>query len=213
MKIEDENPDTSLELFLNLIHTLLDKHIPLVRKYPTYPTNKETKLQNKPWISQEILKNINKKNKLYQKFCKAKDPARKEQIHEEFKVLRNSVTNRLRESKENYYRKYFEDNKLNLRKIWNGIKEIINLKKSNKSQPRCIKINEIYITDQNKIAKNFNKHFATIAEKIDGKTPKSKLKVNDYLKHRNLNSFFLKPVNEKEIQNIIILYVILQTVK
>ena len=116
-------------------------------------TSKETKLQNKPWISQEILKSIN--------------------------------------------------NKLNLRKIWNGIKEIINLKKSNKSQPRCIKINEIYITDQNKIAKNFNKHFATIAEKIDGKTPKSKLKVNDYLKHRNLNSFFLKPVNEKEIQNII----------
>ena len=37
--------------------------------------------------------------------------------------------NSLRESKENYYGKYFEDNKLNLRKIWNGIKEIINLKK------------------------------------------------------------------------------------
>ena len=129
-------------------------------------TSKETKLQNKPWISQEILKNINKKNKLYQKFCTAKDPARKEQIHEEFKVLRNSVTNRLRESKENYYRKYFEDNKLNLRKIWNGIEEIINLKKSNKTQPRCIKINEIYITDQSEIAKNFNEHFATIAVKI-----------------------------------------------
>ena len=166
-------------------------------------TSKETKLENKPWISQEIPKNKNKKNNLYYKFCKAKDPARKDQLHEEFKVLRNTVMNSLRESKENYYGKYFEDNKLNLRKIWNGIKEIINLKKSNKSQPRCIKINEIYITDQNKIAKNFNKHFATIAEKIDGKTPKSKLKVNDYLKHRNLNSFFLKPVNEKEIQNII----------
>ena len=198
LKIEDENPDTSLEIFLNLIHTLLDKHISLIKM-----TSKETKLQNKPWISQEILKNINKKNKLYHKFCKAKDPARKEQLHEEFKVLRNTVTNSLRESKENYYRKYFEDNKLNLRKIWNGIKEIINLKKSNKSQPRCIKINEIYITDQNEIAKNFNKHFATIAEKIDNKTPKSKQKVTDYLKHRNLNSFFLKPVNEKEIQNII----------
>ena len=46
-------------------------------------------------------------------------------------------------------------------------------------------------------------HFARIAEKIDSKTPKSKRKVTDYLKYRNLNSFFLKPVNEKEIQNII----------
>ena len=142
LKIEDENPDTSLEIFLNLIHTLLDKHIPLIEM-----TSKETKLQNKPWISQKILKNINKKNKLYHKFCKAKEPARKEQLHEEFKVLRNTVTNSLRESKENYYRKYFEDNKLNLHITWNGIKEIINLKKSSKSQPRCIKINETYITD------------------------------------------------------------------
>ena len=98
-------------------------------------TSKETKLENKPWISQEIPKNKNKKNNLYYKFCKAKDPARKDQLHEEFKVLRNTVMNSLRESKENYYGKYFEDNKLNLRKIWNGIKEIINLKKYNKSQP------------------------------------------------------------------------------
>ena len=39
--------------------------------------------------------------------------------------------------------------------------------------------------------------------KIDNKTTRSKRKLTDYLKHRNLNSFFLKPVNEKEIQNII----------
>ena len=119
-----------MEIFLNLIHTFLDKHIPLIKV-----TSKETKLQNKPWISQEIPKNINKKNKLYYKFCKAKDPARKDQLHEEFKVLRNTVMNSFRESKENYYGKYFEDNKLNLCKIWIGIKEIINLKKYNKSQP------------------------------------------------------------------------------
>ena len=60
----------------------------------------------------------------------------------------------------------------------------------------------IYNNYQNKIAKNFSKYFATIAEKIDNKTPKSKPKITDYLKHRNLNSFFLEPVNEKEIQNI-----------
>ena len=106
-------------------------HIPLKKM-----TSKETKLQNKLWISQEIVKNINKVIKLHHKFCKAKDPARKDQLHEEFKVLTNTVTNSLRESKENYYRKYFEDNKLNLCKIQNGIKEIINHKKSNKSQPK-----------------------------------------------------------------------------
>ena len=33
-------------------------------------------------------------------------------------------------------------------------------------ESRCIKINEISITDQNEIAKNFNEHFATNVEKI-----------------------------------------------
>ena len=31
LQIEDENPDTSLEIFLNLINTLLDKHISLTK--------------------------------------------------------------------------------------------------------------------------------------------------------------------------------------
>ena len=143
LKVEDENPDTFLEIILNLIHTVLDKHIPLIKM-----TNKETKLQNKSWISEEILKKISKKNKLCHKFCRAKDPARKELLREEFKILRNTVTNSLRENKENYYRIYFEDSKLNLHKTRIEIKDIVNLKKSNKPQPKCIKINETYITDQ-----------------------------------------------------------------
>ena len=63
--------------------------------------SKETKLQNKLWISQEIVKNINKINKLHHKFCKAKDPARKDQLYKELKALTNAVTNSLRESEEN----------------------------------------------------------------------------------------------------------------
>ena len=94
LKIQDENPNTSLEILLNLIHTLLDKNIPLIKI-----TNKETKLQNKPWLSLEILEKINEKYKLYHKFCKAKDLARKEQLHEEFRALRNTVTKGLRENK------------------------------------------------------------------------------------------------------------------
>ena len=76
-------------------------------------------------------------------------------------------------------------------------------KKSNKSQPKCIKINETYITDQDEIAKNFKEYFETIAGKIDNKTPQSKQKITVYLKHRNLNFFFFEPISGKEIQNII----------
>ena len=132
--------------------------------------------------------------------CKAKDPARKEQLHEGFKVLRNTVTNSLTENKENYYRKYFEA-KLSLCKTWNEIKEIINLKKLNISYPKCVKVNETYHWSKRNCQKR--QYFATIVEKIDHKTQKPKRNLTDYLKHRNLNSFFLESVSEKEIQNII----------
>ena len=39
LKIEYENPGNSLEIFLNLIHTFLDEHTPLIRMI-----SKETKL-------------------------------------------------------------------------------------------------------------------------------------------------------------------------
>ena len=83
--MEDENTNTSLEILLILIHVLLDVHIPLIKM-----KNKETKLQNKPLICQEIFKNIDQKNKLNQKYFKAKDPVRNKQQHEEFKALRNT---------------------------------------------------------------------------------------------------------------------------
>ena len=54
------------------------------------------------------------------------------------------------------------------------------------------------------MAKHFNKYFGTIAKNLDKRIPKSKKKFSDYLKNRNLTSFLLSPVTEKEISNIII---------
>ena len=127
LKIEDENTDTSLEILLILIHVLLDIHVPLIKM-----KNKETKLQNKPLICQEILKNIDQKNKLNQKYFKANDPVRKEQLHEEFKALRNteilSQTSK-KKTKKTITEDTLKDNKLSPRKTWNEVKGIVNLKK------------------------------------------------------------------------------------
>ena len=67
-----------------------------------------------------------------------------------------------------------------------------------------MKIGEEYSTDSEKMAKYFNKYFSTIAKNLDKRLPKSKKKFSDYLKNRNLTSFLLSPVIEKEISNIII---------
>ena len=43
-----------------------------------------------------------------------------------------------RKNKEEYYRKYFEKHDKNSKKIWNGIKEIINIKQKSSSLPSII---------------------------------------------------------------------------
>ena len=116
----------SLEDFLKIIESLLDKHAPLKQL-----TKKQLKTKSKPWITKGILTSRNKKEKIHSKFLKAKDPTRKEWLGQEYKRYKNLLTNLIRKSKENFYKQYFKDNKNNLIKVWKGIKEIILIKRSN----------------------------------------------------------------------------------
>ena len=93
------------------------------------------------------------------KFCKAKDQTRKQHLHKKFKTYRNCLTNLTRQSKENYYQKYFEENRTNLIKVWKGIKEIILI---NKSQPTCLKIRDEIINNEKKISEEFNNFFGNL---------------------------------------------------
>ena len=91
---------------------------------------------------------------MYNKFCKAKDQTRKQHLHKKFKTYRNCLANLTRQSKENYYQKYFEENRTNLIKVWKGIKEIILINKSNKTQPTCLKLGMRLSTMKRRSQKN-----------------------------------------------------------
>ena len=153
--------NTSLQIFLTKINELLDKYMPL-RKM----TKSEYKRKFKPWITDQILEKISNKNKLLKKSIKTKDPARKNQWEREYKTLKNEITALTRQSKKDYYHQYFTDNIKNLQKIWKGIKEIINIKTKNFTQPTCIIDNMKTITDPKEIANTFNNYYTSIADKI-----------------------------------------------
>ena len=59
-----------------------------------------------------------------------------------------------------HYQIYFETNKLNLHKTWEGIRDVIN----------------------NKISEQFNKHFCNIAETIQKEVPSAKNNFSDFKK-------------------------------
>ena len=68
-----------------------------------------------------------------------------------------------------YYKKYFSDNKENLRKVWIGIKEIINVKSKSFDQPTTIQAGNTVVTDPKDVANEFNSYFTSIADDILGK--------------------------------------------
>ena len=75
------------------------------------------RFKNKPWITSGIQKSIYIKNKLLKKFINKKDPQSKAVFHEQYKTYRNLLSTLMKQSKQNYYTKYFENN-------WNDIKKL-----------------------------------------------------------------------------------------
>ena len=81
----------------------VDRHAPLKKL-----SQKETKLKNKPWILNELLKMINVRNKLFQR--KKRQPNNLNVRHL-FKLFRNRINREIKKSKRDYYNQYFENNR------------------------------------------------------------------------------------------------------
>ena len=151
----------SFTTFMDKMNTLIDKYMPL-RKI----TNKEYKRRFKPWINDNILKKIHKRNIELSKLTKCKDPESKSNIASTIRTMKNEITALTRKNKKEFYNQYFSINKNNLLKVWKGIKEIINIKSKNFSQPTCVIQNKKSITDPKEIAEAFNTYYTSIADDI-----------------------------------------------
>ena len=77
---------------------------------------KDLRLKAKPWITPGILKSIKRRDKLLRKYIQLKDSIRKNEIHTQYKLLRNQIIALIRQSKKNYYQQYFSDNAKDIKK-------------------------------------------------------------------------------------------------
>ena len=134
------NANQSYDVFHGLFIKVINKHAPV-----------KTLTR-----SEGILKSISKTNNYYSKFLRTKDSLR----YHRYKTYRDKINHLIRTSKRNYYRKYFEKFRLNSKKTWTGIKEIIN-KARNVSSHINLKINGEMVTDQKRVANNNKKRSHT----------------------------------------------------
>ena len=146
-----------------------------------------------------ILKSIKTRDRLFKKYIKTSDDTLKSHYHDEYKKHRNFIVTLCRQSKTNYYSRYFSSNLNNIQKIWLGVRDIISTKTSHASAP-------IYLSVVNKITSNpvvvsntFNEYFCSIVDTIRSKLPYAYKNFKHYLKKPNLNSLFISPVMPNEV--------------
>ena len=125
-------------------------------------------------------------------------------IYEEYKVTRNSITKMKRESKIDYYRKYFEANKNRTSSIWTGIRSIVNLQNSSKKYIKSINDKGKNISDPKKIVELFNEYLVNVRPNINSKIPKAHKHFREFMrKIKGNKTFFLTATTSQEIYGII----------
>ena len=157
----------------------------------------------KPWITSGIQKSIYIKSKLLKKFINKKDPQTKAVFYEQYKTYRNLLSTLMKQSKQIYYTKYFENNWSNIKNTWKGIKTIISIKNITTTVPHSIEFNNRTITDSTVMSNILNNYFASIAKKTNSNIKFSLKHYTDYLSYTSTNTFFLTPTDKNEISFII----------
>ena len=89
--------------------------------------------------------------------------------------------NVIRESQKLYYKDYFEQNKTNTKKTWEGIKRVININKNSHCPPSRLQNGNTLITDKKALSEEFNNFFSAIGQNINNKIPKSKRSFESFL--------------------------------
>ena len=186
--------NTSMSIFYRKIEKLLDEMAPIKKL-----TAKEVGLTQRPWITPGILKSMSSRDKCYKEFLKEKNSESKTEKFAAYKLKRNLITSLLRTSKKNYYNTFFEENQTDIKRTWQGIRNLINVsKKANTNINKLIE-NGKPITDPKRMADIMNKFYANIGKSVEEKIPHGNKPFTDYLYNPNIYSIVLNPCDAEEI--------------
>ena len=180
-----ENAQQAFTNFFEIFNSLYDKYFPVITKIV-----KEKSLL-KPWVSESLVQRIKIRDNLGRKYNKGKID------RDTFTRFRNKLTSQLRTAKSNYYKSEFAKYHGNGKKTW----AIINSNIRKKIRPNVVKlkVNEDILNTE-EVPNKFIDYFSNIASQLASDVAPSDKDAASYLKDRNLNSFFVIPIVNKEVE-------------
>ena len=190
--------DSSLLLsdFYSKLKGCTDRHAP-IRKLSA----KEVKLKSKPWINSELAKMIRIKNKLFER--KKRQPSNND-IKNLYNRFRNRVNRELKKAKKSHYTDYFNEHTDNIKKTWQGIRSIVNVKSNLNQGLSQFKINGKIVDEPKDIANHINDFFVNVGPDVDKNIPKiNHISSDKYLKDRNQFNFIVTHISNEEVLSLI----------
>ena len=91
---------------------------------------------------------------------------KKRKLHQPFKNNRNLTTILTRVFKEEYYKSFFQDNKKDSKKVWEGIRSIVSVTNKKSMQNTNLNIDNETATDDKVIFNHLNKFISSMAGKL-----------------------------------------------
>ena len=193
----EKSPGEKLDVFITQTTEVIDRHAPIKAFKQKYTQAR------KPWITPGILKSINTRDQLQKKYLRSRTPALKQEKHKTFKKYKNLLLKIMRQSKSEYYKKFFNDHKTNLKLVWEAIHEVTNNKSKSDLSPKLIIQNQNKILKNNDMAEAFNEYYGSIAEKTKSEIPFTEKIFTDYLGAPNPESIFFQPTSPHVMHKLI----------
>ena len=177
--------------FLWRLDGCVDRHAPTKKLNP-----KEIKRKLNPWMTNKIMKLIKIRDRLFERKKKETGNA---QVIEVYKKVRNKVSNEIKKSKNDYYKKYFESHSNDIKKTWEGIRKVINPGKPTSFEISQLNIKGKIIDDPKDIANSANDFFVNVGPNTEKTVPKvESITPEKFLKDRNNVDFVMAHISEED---------------
>ena len=141
------------------------------------------------------------KNKL---FNRNKRQPSNEAIKTLYNKFRNRVDRELKKSKKSYCSNYFNKHSNDIRKTWQGIRSIVNVKNKQNLGMSQLNINGNIIDDSKHIANHMNDFFVNVGTDLDKNIPKiNHTSAEKYSRNRNQIDFTIAHISSDEVLKLI----------
>ena len=194
-KLQMLDVNHSFNLFHDILLAMIDTVAP-VKKI------KITTRRNVPWYSSAIKKSNDKDKRLFKLAHNQSASATQINKYREYHKFLQRIK---RAAKQKYYRNLCIEFRNNSKRLWKVINSLTGKTKNKNDLVECLKIENIEITQQKRIVKEFTKHFSSVGERLASKIPSPDTPVQDYISQipRSNISLFLTPTSPEEIKRII----------